>query len=291
MLYAAIDLGGTKIAGALGHPDGTLVAQRTIPTEADGGPDHVISRILSLLRDLGDSPAALGVGVPGLVDRSSGDVLFLPNLATQWRGVPLARRLQAELGIPVRVLNDARAATLGEFRFGHSAPNMLLYTLGTGIGGGVLVDGKLRLGPLGAAGELGHQVIEPDGPPCSCGSRGCLETLASGPALARAGTALLGRPVTVAEMVELPQCRPVFTRAGQYLGLSAANMISALHPELIVYGGGLSALGDLLLGPIRTTIEERVRMFPPAGIRLERSALGDRAGLLGALALAALDLS
>ena len=168
---------------------------------------------------------------------------------------------------------------------------MLLYTLGTGIGGGVILDGKLRLGPLGAAGELGHQVIEPDGPPCSCGSRGCLETLASGPALARAGTALLGRSVTVAEMVELPQCRPVFTRAGQYLGLSAANMISALHPELIVYGGGLSALSDLLLGPIRTTIEERVRMFPPAGIRLECSALGDQAGLLGALALAALDLS
>ena len=291
MLYAAIDLGGTKIAGALGHPDGTLVAQRTILTEADGGPDHVISRILSVRRDPAIPPGAEGGGVPSLVDRSNGDVLFFPNLATQWRGVPLARRLQAELGIPVRVLNDARAATLGEFRFGHSAPNMLLYTLGTGIGGGVILDGKLRLGPLGAAGELGHQVIEPDGPPCSCGSRGCLETLASGPALARAGTALLGRSVTVAEMVELPQCRPVFTRAGQYLGLSAANMIRALHPELIVYGGGLSALSDLLLGPIRTTIEERVRMFPPAGIRLECSALGDQAGLLGALALAALDLS
>ncbi len=291
MLYAAIDLGGTKIAGALGYPDGTLVAQRTIPTEAERGPEHVISRIVSLLRDFGSSPAALGVGVPGLVDRSSGDVLFLPNLATQWRGVPLARRLHASLHIPVRVLNDARAATLGEFRFGHSAPNMLLYTLGTGIGGGVIIDGKLRLGPLGAAGELGHQVIEPDGPPCTCGGHGCLETLASGPALARAGSALLARPVTVAEMVGLPECRPLFTLAGQYLGLAAANMISALHPDLIVYGGGLSALGDLLLGPIESTIAERVRMFPPAGIRLERSALGDQAGLLGALALAALDLS
>lgn len=291
MLYAAIDLGGTKIAGALGRADGTLVAGRTIPTEAEGGPDHVIARIVSLVREFGGSPLALGIGVPGLVDRSSGDVLFLPNLASQWRGVPLASRLQAELGIPVRVLNDARAATLGEFRFGHSAPNMLLYTLGTGIGGGVIIDGKLRLGPLGAAGELGHQAIEPDGPPCTCGSRGCLETLASGPALARAGTALLGRSVTVAEMVELPECRPLFTRAGQYLGLAAANMISALHPELIVYGGGLSTLGDLLLGPIETTIAERVRMFPSAGLRLERSALGDQGGLLGALALAALDLS
>jgi len=291
MLYAAIDLGGTKIAGALGYSDGTLVAQRTIPTEAEHGPEHVIARIVSLLREFGNSPAALGVGVPGLVDRSSGDVLFLPNLATQWRGVPLARSLHASLRIPVRVLNDARAATLGEFRFGHSAPNMLLYTLGTGIGGGVIIDGKLRLGPLGAAGELGHQVIEPDGPPCTCGSRGCLETLASGPALARAGSALLARPVTVAEMVGLPECRPLFTRAGQYLGIAAANMISALHPNLIVYGGGLSALGDLLLGPIESTIAERVRMFPPTGIRLECSALGDQAGLLGALALAALDLS
>ncbi len=291
MLYAAIDLGGTKIAGALGRADGSLVVGRTIATEADGGPEHVIARIVSLVREFGGSPLALGIGVPGLVERSSGDILFLPNLATQWRGVPLAGRLRAELGIPVRVLNDARAATLGEFRFGHSAPNMVLYTLGTGIGGGVVVDGKLRLGPLGAAGELGHQVIEPDGLACTCGSRGCLETLASGPALARAGTALLGRPVTVAEMVELPECRPIFTRAGEYLGIAAANMISALHPELIVYGGGLSALGDLLLGPIKTTIAERVRMFPPSGIRLERSALGDQAGVLGALALAALDLS
>jgi glucokinase len=291
MLYAAVDLGGTKIAGAVGTPDGALLAERTIPTEADGGPDHVIDRIAALVRGFGGSPAALGIGVPGLVDRATGEVLFLPNLATQWRGVPLARRLAAELGIPVRVLNDARAATLGEFRFGHSAPNMLLYTLGTGVGGGVIVDGRLRLGPLGAAGELGHQTMNPDGERCNCGSRGCLETIVSGPALARAGAALLGRPVTVAEMAALPECRPIFTRAGESLGLAVANMISALHPELVVFGGGLSALGDLLLGPVRPTVAARVRMFPADGVRLERSALGDRAGLLGALALASLDLT
>jgi glucokinase len=291
MLYAAVDLGGTKIAGAVGTPDGALLAERTIPTEADGGPDHVIDRIAALVRGFGGSPAALGIGVPGLVDRATGEVLFLPNLATQWRGVPLARRLAAELGIPVRVLNDARAATLGEFRFGHSAPNMLLYTLGTGVGGGVIVDGRLRLGPLGAAGELGHQTMNPDGERCNCGSRGCLETIVSGPALARAGAALLGRPVTVAEMAALPECRPIFTRAGESLGIAVANMISALHPELVVFGGGLSALGDLLLGPVRPTVAARVRMFPADGVRLERSALGDRAGLLGALALASLDLT
>jgi len=291
MLYAAIDLGGTKIAGALGQADGVLVAEQTIPTEADGGPDHVINRIAGLVRSLGGSPAALGIGVPGLVDRSAGDVLFLPNLATQWRGVPLARRLAAELGIPVHILNDARAATLGEFRFGHSAPNMLLYTLGTGVGGGVVVDGRLRLGPFGAAGELGHQAIEPNGELCNCGSRGCLETLVSGPALARAGAALLGRPVTVAEMAALPQCQPLFARAGESLGIAVANMISALHPDLVVFGGGLSSLGDLLLGPVRPTVAARVRMFPPGAVRLERSALGEKAGVLGALALASLDLT
>lgn len=291
MLYAAIDLGGTKIAGALGHADGTLTAQQTIPTEADLGPTHVIARIVALVRALGPAPDALGIGVPGLVDRASGDVLFLPNLATQWRGIPLARLLAAELGIPVRVLNDARAATLGEFRFGHSAPNMALFTLGTGVGGGVIIDGQLRLGPLGAAGELGHQTIEPFGPPCTCGSRGCLETLISGPALARAGSALLGRSVTVAEMALLPACRPIFARAAEYLGIATANVISTLHPDLIVYGGGLSALSELLLDPLPAIVADRVRMFPPQNIRLERSALGDQAGLLGALALAALELS
>lgn len=291
MLYAAIDLGGTKIAGALGTPDGALVAEHTIHTEADGGPDHVIARIAALVRSLGSAPAALGIGVPGLVDRATGQTLFLPNLATQWRGVPLAARLTAELGIPVSILNDARAATLGEYRFGHSAPNMLLYTLGTGVGGGVVIDGRLRLGPFGAAGELGHQTIQPDGELCNCGNRGCLETLASGPALARAGSALLGRPVTVAEMAALPECRPLFTRAGESLGIAVANMISALHPDLVVFGGGLAALGDLLLGPVRPTVDARVRMFSPAAVRLERSALGEKAGVLGALALASLDLS
>jgi glucokinase len=291
MLYAAIDLGGTKIAGALGTSDGDLLAEQTIPTEAAAGPDQVIGRIAALVRSLGGAPTALGIGVPGLVDRATGQTLFLPNLATQWRGVPLAARLSAELGIPVRILNDARAATLGEFRFGHSAPNMLLYTLGTGVGGGVVVDGRLRLGPYGAAGELGHQTMEPNGELCNCGSRGCLETLVSGPALARAGTALLGQPVTVAEMAELPECRPLFTRAGEYLGIAVANMISALHPDLVVFGGGLSTLGDLLLGPVPPTVAARVRMFSPAAVRLERSALGEKAGVLGALALASLDLT
>ena len=136
------------------------------------------------------TPVAAGMGVPGLVDRDQGITLFLPNLPTQWRGVAVARMLGDCIGYPVYLLNDARIATLGEMSYGlgRNGGTMVFLSLGTGIGGGVVIDGKLRLGPLGAAGELGHQTILPDGPLCGCGNHGCLETLASGPAIGAEGS-------------------------------------------------------------------------------------------------------
>ena len=187
-LVAGVDLGGTTVSIALADPNGTIAAESQIATNSHEGPESVLARIAESIEHLstqtGRMPATLGMGVPGLVDLVAGRTRFLPNLPTQWRDVPVANILQERLNCPVSLLNDARAATLGELRFGpgRDVSTMAMFTLGTGVGGGVAVNGRLLLGPFGSAGELGHQTIVPDGPPCGCGNRGCLETLVSGPA-------------------------------------------------------------------------------------------------------------
>ena len=311
-LYAAIDLGGTNLSVALGDAEGRLAAETKQPTLSHQGPEAVLQRMAELVNQLagqaGRRPSVLGIGVPGLVDLATGATKFLPNLPTQWRNVPVREVLEPLVGCPVHLLNDARAATLGELAFGHgrTARTMVFFGLGTGVGGGVVVDGQLRLGPLGAAGEIGHQTILPDGPRCGCGNRGCLETLVSGPALAAEGMRLMlsgqapklfelaggdpGKisPTTMAAAAQAGETsvRLALQRAGEWLGIGAANLIVALHPELVVIGGGVAEIGDLLLDPVRETIRRRVCMFPTDSIRVERSLLGSKAGVMGALALA-----
>jgi glucokinase len=290
-LFAAVDLGGTKIAAALGTPSGRLVHSETVPTPYGAEPPAILSAIAALVSSLasraGQRPAALGVGVPGLVDTRTGTVHFVPNLPTQWRGVPAATILQQQLGVPVRLLNDARCATLGELLYGHGRDysTFVLFTLGTGIGGGVVVDGRLRLGPLSAAGEIGHMTVQPDGPRCGCGNAGCLEALACGPAIARAA----GYPDTESAARAArdgdPQAQRAFRQAANYLGIAAANLVTALHPDAILFSGGMSELVDLLLMPVRAAVNERVRMFPADGVAVRRAGAGPDAGLLGALAL------
>ncbi len=312
-LYAGVDLGGTNIGAMLATGDGAIVAEGECPTEAYGGPDHVLGRIQALVErlsgEVSQRPVALGMGCPGLVDVPRGVTRFFPNLPTQWRDVPAAERLSAALGCPVSLLNDVRAATLGELTYGagRGVGTMAFFSLGTGVGGGVVIDGQLRLGPLGAAGELGHQTILPNGPRCGCGNFGCLETLASGPALVADGVRVMlagqapmlhercvgdvgqvsPRLIGEAAAAGDAGCRDVLERYAGYLGIGVANVVTMLHPQLVVLGGGVSALGDLLLTPVRRIIRDRVGMFPPDDVRVEVSALADRAGLLGAVALAA----
>ncbi len=315
-LYAGVDLGGTTITAGIAAADGRLVASRTVPTDASGGPDVVLHRITLLIESLasetGSETRAIGVGLPGLVDMANGEARFLPNLTTQWRGVPVAAALAARLRCPVWCINDARAAALGELTYGHGrhARTMAFYTLGTGIGGGVVIEGNLLLGKLGAAGELGHMTILPDGPRCGCGNRGCLEALASGPAIAGEGMRLLRSglapelhrltegdadritPRTMADAATAGDVlvREVLVRAGGFLGIGVANIVTALHPDLIVLGGGVTGIGPLLFDEVRRVVADRVRMFPTDGVRIEPSALGDSAGLLGAVALAVQNL-
>ncbi|MFW6161487.1 MAG: ROK family protein [Planctomycetota bacterium] len=311
-LYASVDMGGTNIKAALAGPDGEVVAEDSVPTDSHEGPEAVLRRIATLVTGLagetGRQPAALGMGVPGLADLDRGVTRFLPNLETQWRDVPVRDTLEPEVGCPVYLLNDVRMATLGELTFGHgqSANTMAFFALGTGIGGGVVVDGKLRLGPLGAAGELGHINILPDGPSCGCDSRGCLETLASAPAIAAEGVRLLlsGQTtklyeivgddparVTTRTMAQAAEAgdekiREAIVRAATWLGLGIACVVVTLHPDLIVLGGGAAGIGPLLFDTVRATVRDRVRMVPTDDIRIEPSKLGPMAGTLGGIALA-----
>jgi glucokinase len=311
-LLASVDLGGTNIAAALAFEDGTVVLEESRTTESWRGPAGVLERMSQLVADLGQRagrwPEAVGIGVPGLVDIASGTTLFLPNLPTQWRGVAVAKTMTAALGKPVYLLNDARMAGLGELQFGwgRSERDFVYFTLGTGIGGAVVLNGALQTGPLGAAGELGHQTIVPDGPLCGCGNHGCLEVLACAPALGAEGVRLLrsGRAPRLWELTqgESDKVSPetmaqaaaddaavadAIERVARYIGIGAANMVTALHPRMIVLGGGMAALGERLLLPVKEEIRKRVRMFPVDDIRVERSETGARAGMLGGIALAA----
>ena len=311
-LYASIDLGGTKIAGALAGSDGQIVVEKTVPTQSLQGPEAVVKRIAELVHDLarqiGRSPAALGMGVPGWADLPNGVVKFLPNFITQWRDVPVRQWLSPEIQCPVYLLNDGRMATLGELTFGRGKPGctMALFTLGTGIGGGIAVDGRLHLGPLGSAGEIGHQTILPDGPRCGCGNRGCLEVFASGPAITSKGVWLMqcGRAPHLSEIVqgdharvtpkEMAQAaeggdeavREELIRAAEYVGIGVSNMVITLHPDLVVLTGSVAQIGPTLFDTVRRVVKERVGMFPPDNVQIVDSALGVRAGLLGGIALA-----
>ena len=265
----------------------------------------MLDRIAGALRELGGTPRAMGVGVPGLADLARGHTLFLPNMPGNWRDVAVGPVLQQRMGCPAYLLNDVRMATVGELTvgLGPGVRDMVVFAIGTGIGGGVVLDGRLRLGPLGSAGELGHQTILPEGPLCGCGSRGCLETLASGPAIASEGVRLMlsglapnlhaltrgvADAVTTKTMVECDDeaVRQAIVRAAGYLGIGVANAVTSLHPELVVLGGGVARIGRLLIDTVRQTVRERVRMFPVDDVRIEPSVLGDKAGLYGGIALA-----
>ena len=311
-LYAGIDLGGTKVACALGSIRDGIAAQVTIPTNSWEGSQRVLERIgdavEGLIDEVGQRPAALAMGVPGLSDLDRGVTLLLPNLPQKWAGVDVRGPLSSRFGCPLFLINDVRSATLAELTFARKeeVDTMAFFAVGTGIGGGVVIGGELRLGPLGQAGELGHQIIIPDGPLCGCGNRGCLEALASGTAIIAEAVRMLiggecprlhqltgGDPAKVdaGAVAEAARggdesMRLIYERAAYFIGIAACNVVVTIHPELVVIGGGVARAGDLLLEPIRRTVGERLKMMPPEGIRIEPSKLCGEAGMLGAIARA-----
>ena len=287
--YLGIDVGGTNSKLAVLEIEGdhrTVLATATIPTGA-GDPGEVVGRLgaagARLAAEHGPVAAA-GAGVPGLFDEASGRIVLLPNLPAAWTGRPFRDPLAGLLGVPVALINDARAFTLAESRMGAAAgcPTVVCLTLGTGVGGGVVVDGRLRFGPSGRAGELGHQVIEVDGPPCGCGNRGCVEAFAAGAVLCRLGGRDTPEAVFRAAAAGDQRAGAAVGATVGRLAVGIANLVTVLWPERVVVGGGVAAAGDQLFGPLRAAVAAATPLVDPASYEIVPAALGPAAGAIGA---------
>ncbi len=228
--------------------------------------------------------SSVGIGIPGLYDPAAGTTRFLVNIPGAWLGRPVAAPVSAALGVPVHLINDARAFGLAELRLGagRGARSIVGLTLGTGVGGVIAVDGRVQLGHDGTAGEVGHQTIDPDGPPCGCGNHGCLEAFARADRIAAAcGTATAEAAVVAAQAGD-PRALAGLAVVGRYLGIGIANMITVISPDRVIIGGGIAAAGDLLLEPIREELRQRVRTTALDEVEIVTAELGTWAGAIGA---------
>ncbi len=287
-----LDLGGTNVKVAIiaeGDPGVApeVLADETHPTYAERGPDAVVERLIEIGRaaiDRYGPVASVGVGVPGVFDPGAGTVLLFPNLPGPWPGHPLSEPLSEAFGVPVTLINDARAFTLAEGTIGAGmgCDTLVCLTLGTGVGGGVMIGGRLRLGSTGRAGEIGHQIVLPDGPQCGCGAMGCAEAVTRAGVLAElAGMETAEQVYAAAARGERGAIEAIDTVAG-YLGIALANMVVVLGPDRIVIGGGIAVAGDIVLDPIRRAVTSRVTLVPAEAIRIVPAALGPLAGAIGA---------
>ena len=313
-LILGIDLGGSKIRTAVVDSQGGVLSTDETITPAANGREAVIQAIVDSSHrvlqqsDIGISKiCAIAIGAAGISNPEAGILFTSPNLPG-WRDVLLRDIMQERLGRKTFVLNDANAAALGEFYFGaaRDTSNFIYITISTGIGGGVIIDGKIYTGAIGIAGEVGHMTIDDTGPVCNCGNRGCWETLASGTALVReakyrikkrARTSILEYAegdidkVTAQVIHSAAEqgdklAKELIARTGYYFGVGLANLINIFNPELIVIGGGLSDIGDMLLGPAFKTAEKRAYKEAFQAVRFASAALGRNSGVLGAAAFA-----
>ncbi len=289
-----IDVGGTNLRGALIGADGEIMRRFRVLSDIHKGRESFLERLVDEVRRLQNTAASLGapiqavgVGVPGLIDRQ-GWVHSSVNMPAL-EGIALRDCLEQRLELPVRCANDANLIALGEFRYGSGRGfnSVLVVTLGTGVGSGLILNGQLWEGTAGFAAEFGHTTVNPDGHPCPCGNCGCLEQYVSATALSRFGG---GRaPELLASLARGGDegVRQLFQQAGIYLGIALAGLLNTLNLDGIVIGGGVSASYDLLEPALTATLHQRT--FPQIlrGVQIRRASLGDDAGLLGAALLAA----
>lgn len=309
-LVVAVDLGGTKTLVALVDGSNQIIVKDYSVTHANEGPKLVVQemcqavdRVLAQRGRLLPEVQSLAIAAAGAIDTKNGMVTFSPNLPG-WRDIPLVAMLRERYPLDVYLIHDASAAAVAEHCLGagKGTRHMIYLTVSTGIGGGIIINGKLYQGTAGAAGEIGHMVIDYRGPKCNCGNYGCLEVLASGPALARDAAKWIqaGRKSILSEMVhgkldELT-ARDVGNAARQgdkvalaairqiaeYLGVALTNLVNIFNPEMIVVGGGVSNLGELLLRSVRQVVKERGFPFAVSNVRIIKALLGDNVGVLGA---------
>jgi glucokinase len=300
-----VDIGGTNIKLGIVSMDGEVLESGMVPTRAEEGPEVVARRVGIWLREKrANCPdiVAAGVGCAGLVDGVRGFLHYSPNLHG-WDDVPLAGIFSEELSLPVVADNDVNMAAYGEYLKGAGVgtKHFICITLGTGVGGGIIVDGDLVRGSSGFAGEFGHTVIQVDGPLCSCGKRGCVEALIGADAIVRRARRLLeaGDESRLADSGQLTVkgiadaaldgdklAIRVFEETGHLLGIGLSNLVHIFNPEVIAIGGGISGAGDLILDPARETIKGQVMNRVLADVRIVQAELGNKASLLGAALLA-----
>jgi glucokinase len=315
-IYAGVDLGGTSFIAVIADRKGRILGSSDCPTDPRAAADNTIDQIADHIRQAAKEASvkisklrSIGIGAPGAVDPKRGVVVRAPNLG--WEDVPLARTLRKKLGPDVVVGNDVQVAILGEHTYGaaEGTQRAVGIWVGTGIGGGLIVDGEIDVGFRGAAGEIGHMVIKEDGPKCSCGRRGCVEALASRTAMerdvlaasnGRKKSAVLqimkerGKDRMTSSVIERalkqndPIMKDVLGQAQKYLGLLAGNIVNMFDPEMIVIGGGIAQrLKEDFVAPIADVARGRfLRPDPEHRVRIEHAKLGDYSGALGACALA-----
>jgi glucokinase len=301
-----IDVGGTRARGLLMAEEGTVLDRqlRDTPAEDVEATMETIYSVTEALRARGDAEA-VGIGAAGMVDFQAGAMRFAPNLA--WKEVPIRDLVIERTGLPAVVDNDANVAAWGEFRFGagRGYRHLLVVTVGTGIGGGIVADGRLFRGSHGFAAEIGHIIVQPGGPLCGCGNRGCWEQVASGRALARMGEdvadldpdsriaslagerRVTGHVVAAAAGEGDPRALEIFAEVGRRLGQGIAALVNVLDPEAVVVGGGVAEEGDIILGPARAAFAETVEApdHRPE-VPILAASMGTEAGAIGAAALA-----
>jgi len=310
----AIDLGGTKIFTAIISSKGQIMAKERCLTLADEGPEMVINRILSAIdrllsqRNINLSQLdGISIAAAGAIDSEKGLITSSPNLPG-WHDIPLRDIVKEKYKVDTFLINDANAATLGEHHFGagQGVNNLILLTLGTGIGGGIIINGRLYSGTSGSAGEIGHTTIDVNGPRCDCGNTGCLEALASGTAVAKEAirrirqgersslTEIVGGKIEniTAEKVSIAAqggdslASEVILKAATYLGVGMVNLVNIFNPEMIIIGGGMAKMGDLLLNPAKQVVRERAYQLPAQAVQIVPAQLGNDAGVLGAAVFA-----
>ncbi len=313
-LFVGVDLGGTKIMAGVFDSQLRCLATARLSTKAQRGPEAVIDRIARCIRDAVDecdlqmkNVRGIGVGAPGAVNPEEGRVIFAPNLP-EWKDVPLQKDLGKQLDLPVQVENDCNVCTLGVYHAELKAKpkSVVGIFIGTGIGGGLIIDGRPYSGFNRTAGEVGHMVLEVSGPKCSCGNRGCFEALASRTAIFRQIQAAVkdGQKTVLVDMLgpDLEDLRSgdlrkalkkgdklverVIEEAAQYTGIAVANLLNVLNPEVVILGGGLiQQLADDMMSIIVETAKDYAMPGTVRGIDIVASELGDEAGITGAAVL------
>ena len=292
--FLGVDLGGTNIKYAVIEIDGSNikeVVKDQIATEAKNGPEHVTDRISNLIKRIdGEMPIdGVAVAVPGIFNHDTGEILLFPNLPGAWENFPFTKKLSEATGKSIALINDARAFCLAESTLGAGRGHRFVacIVMGTGVGGGLVIDGKVHEGATRGAGEIAHQVVAPDGPVCGCGTRGCVEALTSSAAIS--AMANTNTPEEAYERAKAGDEKAIaaFRSAGKWLGIALANVNAVFSPEVFIVGGGVAQAGDLVLDFIRAELHERNHLWPNSAFKVAPAQLSFFAGATGAALKAA----